>query len=63
MLKVLTRYFDSPTLRNAQAVRSYERSHPFGRTILTFEQHEVLADAIHHANTGRQPYPGVNVDY
>jgi len=52
MLKVLERYNANKTLKNAQAVRAYERAHPMARCMLTMELDNLLADAIHHANRG-----------
>ena len=54
MIKLLTRYLSAPTLKAAQAVRAYERSHPMARCMLSTEQADTLATAIHHANKGER---------
>lgn len=52
MTKVLATYRANPTLANAQKVRAYERKHPMAACMLTREDQNLLADAIHHANRG-----------
>ena len=52
MLKLIAAYTAQPTLKSAQKVRAYERSHPMAVCMLTQEQSDVLATAIHHANKG-----------
>lgn len=51
MFKLLNTYRASPTVKNAQKLRAYDRSHPFAACMLTREDGDLLADAIHHANT------------
>lgn len=55
MLKLLNTYTANPTLKNAQKVRAYSRAHPFATCLLTTEQGDLLAEAIHHANSGVKP--------
>jgi hypothetical protein len=52
MTKLLTKYFAHPSLKNAQKLRAYERAHPMARCMLTKEESDMLADAIHQANLG-----------
>lgn len=52
MTKVLNAYRTNPTLANAQKVRAYERKHPMAACMLTREDADLLADAIHHSNKG-----------
>jgi hypothetical protein len=51
MIKILAKYADKPTFANARKVRAYERSHPMSLCLLSAEQRDLLANAIHHANT------------
>lgn len=53
MTKLITAYRAAPTLKNAIKLRAYERSHPMAVCILTREDADLLADAIHQANRGR----------
>lgn len=53
MFKLLTKYLDRPTLANAQKVRAYERSHPMAVCMLTPAEQDHVANAIHHANSGK----------
>jgi hypothetical protein len=50
MTKLLTAYRAAPTLKNAQKLRTYDRSHPMSACMLTREDGDLLADAIHQAN-------------
>jgi hypothetical protein len=50
MTKLLLAYRAAPTLKNAQKLRAYERAHPMSRCMLTVEDGNLLADAIHQAN-------------
>jgi len=50
MTKILNSYRAKPTTANARKVRSYERSHPMARCMLSIADCDLLADAIHHAN-------------
>lgn len=52
MTKVLKAYRANPTLGNAQKVRAYERSHPMASCMLSDDDRNTLADAIHQANKG-----------
>lgn len=52
MSKLLTAYRANPSLKNAQKLRAYERSHPMAVCMLPREDADLLADAIHHANRG-----------
>lgn len=52
MKKVLDAYRANPTYAKAQKVRAYERSHPMAACMLSKEDADLLADAIHHANRG-----------
>jgi hypothetical protein len=50
MLKLLTIYRANQTLKNAQKLRAYARAHPFSACLLSNEDSDLLANAIHHAN-------------
>jgi hypothetical protein len=52
MINLINDYMMQPTLKNAQRLRTYERKHPMARVMLTVEEGNILADAIHHANKG-----------
>ena len=52
MTKLLNTYRATPSLANAQKLRSYERKHPMAACLLVREDADLLADAIHHANKG-----------
>jgi hypothetical protein len=51
MSKLLNTYRANPTFKNAQKVRAYERSHPMSVCMLTREDADLVAAAIHQANT------------
>lgn len=51
MQKLLIAYRAKPTFANARKVRAYERSHPMALCLLTRDDANLVADAIHHANT------------
>ena len=51
MLKVLAQYRANPTFANARKVRAYERSHPMCMCMLSRDDADLVATAIHHANT------------
>jgi hypothetical protein len=51
MQKLLAAYQAKPTFTNARRVRAYERSHPMCLVLLTRDEANMVADAIHHANT------------
>jgi hypothetical protein len=55
MLKLLNAYVATRSLKAAQKVRAYDRSHPMGRCMLDVAYQDLLADAIHHANAGIDP--------
>jgi hypothetical protein len=50
MTKLIAAYRAAATVKNAQKLRAYERSHPMAVCMLTREDADLLADAIHHAN-------------
>jgi len=52
MQKLLNNYRAAPTVKNAQKLRAYERSHPMAVCMLSKEDSDLLADAVHKANTG-----------
>jgi hypothetical protein len=52
MTKLLAAYRSAPTLKNAQKVRAYDRCHQMAACLLSREDADLLADAIHHANKG-----------
>jgi len=52
MQKLLITYRTDRSLKNAQKLRAYERSHPMTVCMLTREDANLLADAIHQANKG-----------
>jgi hypothetical protein len=52
MTKLLAAYRANPSLANAQKVRAYERKHPFALTLLSRDDADLVADAIHRANGG-----------
>lgn len=52
MTKLLATYRAAPTLKNAVKVRAYERSHPMSLCLLSREDADLVADAIHQANVG-----------
>jgi hypothetical protein len=51
MNKLLNVYRASPTFKNAQKIRAYERKHSFSVCLLSPEDQALVANAIHHANT------------
>lgn len=51
MTKLLNAYRANPTFNNARKLRAYERSHPMSACMLSREDADLLATAIHHANT------------
>lgn len=53
MNKLLNAYRNHPTLPRAERLRSYDRLHPMARCVLDKADADLLADAIHHANTGK----------
>jgi hypothetical protein len=55
MSKLLERYILAPTYANAQKVRAYDRKHPMASMMLNGVEGNVLATAIHHANSGIAP--------
>jgi hypothetical protein len=52
MSKLLNAYRTDQSLKNAQKLRAYERSHPMAACLLIAADADLLADAIHHANRG-----------
>jgi hypothetical protein len=55
MNKLLETYIAKPTLANAQRIRAHSRKHPFSTCLLSDANQDVLANAIHHANSGKLP--------
>lgn len=53
MNNLICRYIDKPTLKNAQAIRAYERKHPMCRCLLSDAFRDMIANAIRHANSGK----------
>jgi len=51
MAKLLNAYRASPTLNNARKIRAYERKHSFSVCLLSPADQDLVANAIHHANT------------
>lgn len=51
LLDLLNTYRGLRTLAAAQKVRAYERKHPMAAVLLNKLDADMLADAIHHANT------------
>jgi len=52
MQKLIDAYRRDPSLTNAQRIRSYERKHMMSTALLSPADADLVADAIHHANTG-----------
>ncbi len=52
MKKLLEVYKANATRKNAQKIRAYERSHPMATCMLSKADADLVADAIHRANTG-----------
>lgn len=52
MINLLTRYRTQPTAKNALAVRTYGRKHPFAVCLLDAEMSAILSAALLHANGG-----------
>ena len=52
MQKLLNTYRADKSLKTAQKIRTHERAHPFSRLMLSIEDGDLVADAIHHANHG-----------
>ena len=48
MLKLLAAYAAAPTLNAAIRVRNYGRKHPFSVCLLSFEDQQVLDNALRH---------------
>jgi len=46
MTKILTAYFNKPTLENAQRVVAYARKHPMAECMLTAYDLQILQDAV-----------------
>jgi hypothetical protein len=63
MTKLLAKYDAERTLKNAQALRAYDRKHPMNRCFLTVAAADLLADAIHQANLGVNALPTRGTDY
>ena len=52
MQKLINSYRTNKNLKNAQKIRDYERAHPFCRLMLSLEDGDLAAEAIHQANQG-----------
>lgn len=52
MTKLLNKYLAEPTLENAQAIRAYDKKHPFAACLLFDADAALLAKAIRHADRG-----------
>jgi hypothetical protein len=50
MIKLLAAYAACPTLNAAIRVRNYGRKHPFASCLLSFEDSQVLDNALRHIN-------------
>ncbi len=50
MTKLLDKYRSDRSPANARKLRAYERTHPMAVCLLTREDADLLADAIHQAN-------------
>ena len=61
MTKILTAYFNKPTLANAQKVVAYMSKHPMAACMLTQYDNQMLQDAIAHIN-GIKNYPTQRVE-
>jgi hypothetical protein len=56
MQKLLDAYRATATFKLAQKIRSHERKHQMATCLLSKEDSDLLADAIHHANTGDEHF-------
>jgi len=54
MSKLLASYLANPTYKKAQRIRAYERAHQMAVCMLSPAERGTLADAIYHANSGKQ---------
>lgn len=54
MNKLLHQYHLNPTLKLAQKIRAYARAHPFDARMMDRDEADLLADIIHHANSGER---------
>jgi hypothetical protein len=54
MLKLLNAYKADRTMKRAQAIRAYDRKHPMSRCMFGNVDQNWIADAIHHANSGKR---------
>ncbi len=54
MNKLLTSYRATPTFKLAQKIRAYDRAHPMATCLLTRDDADLVATAIHHANTPQE---------
>ncbi len=52
MTKLIETYRADRSIKNAQKLRAYERKHMMAACLLTPEDADLLADAIHQANKG-----------
>lgn len=50
MLKLINAYKAAATVKNAQAIRAYDRKHPMSRCMFEAADQNVIADATHQAN-------------
>lgn len=54
MKKLLETYRANPVLKNAQAIRAYDRKHPMASCLFSVADQDAIADAVHHANKGTE---------
>lgn len=54
MAKLLASYRAKPSFANARKIRAYERAHPMALCCMSRDDADLIADAIHHANTAAQ---------
>lgn len=54
MRKLLEAYRANPVLKNAQAIRAYDRKHPMAVCMFDVKDGDAIADAIWHANKGTE---------
>jgi hypothetical protein len=55
MNKLLTRYIDSPTHKNALAIRAHTIKHPMAQCMLSTDHADILRWALNHAENGDKP--------
>jgi hypothetical protein len=50
MHKLIKTWAANPTLKNANAIRNYDRKHPMARVLLTKNDDTLVVSAIYQAN-------------